>query len=137
MEAMPDERTRILELLREGKITVDEAEQLLDALGPATGRAEPSGGPRPPGAPPPPGEGLSRHLCIRITDLRTGKVKTNIRLPARGWRLLAKLTRTKLGRRLSGLTMQDVQRAAREGAVGHIVDITNDDRDERVEIFLE
>ncbi len=134
---MPDERTRILELLRDGKITVDEAEQLLDALGPAGERAERAGGPRPSGGPPPSGQGPSRHLCIRITDLHTGKVKTNIRIPARGWRLLTKLTRTKLGRRLSGLTLQDVQRAAREGAVGHIVDVTNDDRGERVEIVLE
>jgi hypothetical protein len=134
---MPEERSRILELLRDGKITVDEAEELLDALGPTGEPGDAFGAPRPPGAPPPPGQGRSRHLCIRITDLRTRKVKTNIRLPARGWRLLTKLTRTKLGRRLSGLTLQDVQQAAREGRTGHIVDITNDDRDERVEIFLE
>jgi len=134
---MPEERSRILELLRDGKITVDEAEELLDALGPTGERTDASGAPRPPGAPPPPSQGVSRHLCIRITDLPTGKVKTNIRLPARGWRLLTKLTRTNLGRRLSGLTLQDVQQAAREGRAGHIVDITNDDRGERVEIFLE
>jgi hypothetical protein len=128
---MLEERTRILELLREGKITVEEAEQLLDALGPAAERSEGLGGP------PPSQQARARHLCIRITDTHTGKVKTNIRLPARAWGLLSKLTRTKLGRRMSGLALQDVQRAAREGTVGHIVDITNDDRDERVEILLE
>lgn len=134
---MLEERTRILELLRDGKITVDEAEELLDALGPAGERGDAFGPARPPGTPPPPGATRPRRLCIRITDLRTGRVKTNIRLPARGWALLSKLTRTKLGRRMSGLALQDIQRAAREGATGHIVDITNDDRGERVEIFFE
>jgi hypothetical protein len=38
---------------------------------------------------------------------------------------------------MGGLTLHDVQRAAREGATGHIVDLTNEERGERVEIFFE
>lgn len=128
---MREERARILELLREGKITVEEAEQLLDALGPAGERAGPSGEPSPTA------QARSRRLCIRITDLRSGKVRTNVRLPVGAWGLLSKLTRTRLGRRMSGLALQDIQRAAREGTGGHIVDVTNEDRGERVEIFFE
>lgn len=123
---MREERARILELLREGKITVDEAEQLLDALGPSrAGSSE--------GQPAKP----QQRLCVRITDLRTGKVKTNVRLPPGAWGLLSKLTRTKLGRRLSGHALQDIQRAARAGSTGHIVDVTEEDRGERIEIFFE
>jgi hypothetical protein len=125
---MPDDRARILGLLREGKITVEEAEQLLDALGPGPAR----GAPREGGA-----AGQQRRLCVRITDLRTGKVKTNVRLPPGAWGMLSKLTRTKLGRRLGGQALYDIQRAAREGASGHIVDVTEENRGERVEIFFE
>ncbi len=128
---MPEERARILELLREGKITVEEAEQLLDALGPAGERAEPSGEPSTAG------RARSGRLCIRITDLRTGTVKTDVRLPSGAWGLLSKLTRTRLGRHIGGLALHDIQRAAREGTAGHIVDVTNEDRGERVEIFFE
>jgi hypothetical protein len=127
---MREERARILALLRERKITVDEAEQLLDALGPA-GERTGQPGERPPGRARP------RRLCIRITDLRTGKVKTNVRLPVGAWGLLSKLTRTRLGRRMGGLALQDIQRAAREGGTGHIVDVTDGDDGERVEIFFE
>jgi hypothetical protein len=123
---MPDDRARILELLREGKITVEEAEQLLDALGPPSRAAGATGGGK-----------RDRRLCVRITDLRTGKVKTNVRLPPGAWGLLSKLTRTKLGRRLGGHALYDIQRAAREGATGHIVDVTEQDRGERIEIFFE
>ncbi len=126
---MREERARILELLREGKITVEEAEQLLDALGPAGERAGPEGEPA--------GGAQPRRLCVRITDLRTGKIKTDVRLPFGAWRLLSKLTRTRLGRHIGGLALHEIQRAARGRTSGHIVDVTNDERDERVEIFFE
>ena len=51
--------------------------------------------------------------------------------------LLTKLTRTKLGRRLGGLALHDIERAAREGETGNILDSTNSERGERVEIFFE
>lgn len=125
---MREERARILGMLHEGKITVDEAEQLLDALGPAeqdTGTGETQRG-----SPP-------RRLCLRITDLRSGRVKTNVRLPFGAWGLLNKLTRTHLGRRIGGLALHEIQRAARGRTTGHIIDVTNEDAGERVEVFFE
>lgn len=127
---MREERARILELLQRGKITVEEAEQLLDALGPEGEGGEPSGEPSWPG------EGRQR-LCVRITDLRTGNVKVNVRLPGGAWRMLSKLTRTKLGRHISGIAMHELRRAARRGSGSHLVDVTDEDRGERVEIFFE
>jgi hypothetical protein len=127
---MPDERARILELLQAGKITVEEAEQLLDALGKR--RDEPSWE-----------EGAAarerqRRLCVRITDLRTGKTKVNVRLPSGAWNLLSKLTKTRLGRHISGVGLYEIQRAVASGSSGaHIVDVTDEERGERVEIFLE
>lgn len=123
---MSDERARILGLLQEGKITVEEADQLLDALGPVGGRTEA------------PSQARPRRLCVRITDLRTGRVKTNVRLPFGAWGLLSKLTRTRLGRHIGGLGLREIQRLAREAASGgHIVDVTNNEGNERVEIFFE
>ncbi len=126
---MRNERARILDLLREGKITVEEAEQLLDALGAAGGEAAGGGTSAGPSKP--------RHLHVRVTNIKSGQVKTNIRIPARGWALLTKLTRTKLGRRMGGLALEDIERAAREGSSGPVLDSTNEERGERVEIFFD
>jgi SHOCT-like domain len=132
---MTEERARILELLRKGKITVDEAEALLDALGPDGERVESSGGP-----PPPPHTG-PRTICIRITDTSTGKVQTNVRIPIIAWGLLGKFTRTRLGRRLRefGLDLgsSDIRRAVHEHAKGHLVDVMDEHSGERVEVFFE
>jgi len=128
---MRDERARILDLLREGKITVEEAEQLLDALGTGGRGREAEGEPWPAGG------GRPRSLCVRITDTYTGKVKVNIHLPSAAWGLLEKLSRTKLGRRIGGLALDEIQRAARSGTTSHLVDVTDDDRGERVEVFFE
>ncbi len=124
---MREERARILELLREGKITVEEAEQLLDALGPASGLGAETEAPAE----------KPRRLRVRITDLRSGRVKTDVRLPSGAWAMIGKLTRTKLGRRIGGLALHDIQRAARSGSTGHIIDVTNEEKGERVEVFLE
>ncbi len=126
---MREERARILELLERGKITVEEAEQLLDALGPDEERTGGFGEPL--------SAAEGRRLCVRITDLRTGNVKVNVRLPGGAWRMLSKLTRTKLGRHISGIAMHELRRAARGGSSSHLVDVTDEDRGERVEIFFE
>jgi SHOCT-like domain len=133
---MPDDRARILEMLQRGKITVDEAERLLDAVGTAGAEA---GGPASPPPPPPPRK--PRRLVVRITDTRTGKVKTNVRLPFVGWGLLNKLTRSQLGRRLrehgADLDRGELGRAARGDKTGHIVDVTDEESGERVEVLFE
>ena len=127
---MPEERARILELLREGKISVDEAEDLLDALGPEAER-------EPPASDDWLDQGRDRRLCVRITDLKTGRTKVNVRVPAGAWRLLRKLTRTKLGRHVSGIAMHELRRAAQQGSPSHLVDVTDEERGERVEVFFE
>ncbi len=124
---MRDERARILELLQEGKIGVDEAEQLLDALGDVRAASGDDGT----------ASTRNRRLCIRITDLRTGKVKTNVRLPFGAWGLLSKLTRTRIGLHIGGLALHDIQRAARGGSNSRIIELSDDDKGERVEIFFE
>lgn len=126
---MRDERARILDFVQQGKVTVAEAEDLLDALGPPPKRAN--------GGSDSPARGHHRPLHIRITDTKTGSVKTNIRLPAQGWAFATKLTRTKLGRHLGGLALDDIERAAREGVTGNILESTNEKLGERVEIFFE
>jgi len=124
---MREERLRILELLAKGRLSAREAEELLDALGEAVA---------------PPREratigGRMMRLRIRITDLKTGRVKTNVNVPLGSWGLVSRLARSRWGRRVAGAYIADIQRAAREGARGHIVDVTDENSGERVEILVE
>ena len=128
---MREERARILELLREGKISVDEAEDLLDALGAGEDERDTAS------ADDWLDQKQGRRLCVRITDLNTGRVKVNVRVPAGAWSLLRKLTRTRLGRHMSGIAMHELRRAAKGGAGEHLVDVADDKKGERVEIFFE
>ena len=120
---MQEERIRILEMLEKGQITAREAEDLLDALGVA---AESPTAPRE----------KVRRLCIRITDLRTGKVKTNVNVPLGMWGIVGKMT-NRFVRATTRHYMGDIQRAARQGSRGTIVDVSDENRGERVEIFVE
>ncbi len=72
---MTDERRRVLDLLAQGKITVDEADQLLRALGTAPTNDET----------PPSGEPLKQPRFVRIkvhkTDGHGPDEEVNIRVP--------------------------------------------------------
>ena len=120
---MDEERRRILEMLERGKITAADADELLAALDtpPPEARLGP-GGERAP------------RLHIRVTDLRSGRVKTDVVIPTGmlGRKWLRHLTSFTIGRRMRGL-----EEAARAGTKGTIVDVTDDRRGERVEIVIE
>ncbi len=120
---MDEERRRILEMLEQGKITAAEADELLAALDVPSSQARVG-----------PGGDRAPRLHIRITDLRSGRVKTDVLIPtgALGRRWLRRLTALATGRPIRGL-----EEAARAGAKGTIVDVTDDRRGERVEIVIE
>ena len=63
---MSEETKQVLEMLKSGKVTVDEAERLLAALG----EAETGGGERPKTSP--------KYLCVVVND---GEKKVNVRVP--------------------------------------------------------
>lgn len=118
---MQEDRLRILEMLRRGVITPSQAEELLDALGSPREEAPGEASQRP------------RRLCIRITDLRSNKVRTNVNVPLGSFGFVA----NRFIRRLVRDYMPDIQRASRAGQRGTIIDVTDEDRGERVEIFVE
>jgi len=71
---MNEDRKRILAMLGEGKITADEAERLLDAMG---GQPAPGGGPVASSNQPP------KYFRVQVdsNDPSDGQTKVNIRIP--------------------------------------------------------
>ena len=85
---MSEERSRVLTMLAEGKITVAEAEQLLNAIGAGGGHAEarPDAWGSAPGA-----KGKPRYLRV-VVNGEGGGDKVNIRVPLQLFRAGIKLS---------------------------------------------
>jgi hypothetical protein len=121
---LEEERKRILEMLERGQINAGEADELLAALE-APYRGERLG----------PGVERAPRLRIRITDIHSGRVKTDVVVPTG---MLGRRWARRLAHLFSGrLPMRGLKEAASAGTKGTIVDVTDDRRGERVEIVIE
>ncbi len=127
--ATVEERLKILKMIEEGKISADEGAKLLAAL--AESRRTPS---------PTPGMALAggeaRWFRVRVTDLATGKPKVNVNIPMGLVNVGIKMG-ARFAPGLEAEQMQAIADALKSGAVGKIVDVTDEEDGEHVEIFVE
>jgi hypothetical protein len=120
-----EERMQILKMIEEGKISADEGASLLSALGSkkSASRAV-SGGTR------------ARWFRVRVTDMVTGRNKVNVNIP-----MGLVDVGLKMGARFVPNTddsdFEDLVEQIRSGAQGKVLDVTNEEDGERVEIFIE
>jgi len=128
--ATVEERMKILKMIEEGKINAEEGAKLLAAL--AESRRTP--------VPPPPGSALAggeaRWFRVRVTDLATGKPKVNVNIPMGLVNVGIKMG-ARFAPGLEAEQMEAIAEALRSGAVGKIVDVTDEEDGEHVEIFVE
>jgi hypothetical protein len=126
-----EERMKILKMIEEGKISAEEGAKLLAAL--AEGRRS-SLDPNAPGRPGRPG--APRTLRIRVTDMVTGRSKASVQIP-----LALVDAGMKIGAHFApeveGVDMTNVMDALRSGITGKIIDVTDEEDGEHVEIFIE
>ena len=122
--ATGEERMRILKMVEEKQITAEEAARLLEAL--RTGA----------GAPPRDEPGRARWLRVRVTDRATGKSKVNVNLPV-GLLDVGLKMGARFAPDMAGMDISAIHAAIKEGLQGKIVEIDDEDDNERVEIFVE
>jgi hypothetical protein len=125
-----DERMKVMKLVQDGKITPEEGDELITLL---EGR---------PAAPKPAVETQrssgqkARWMKIRLSNVDTGKLKGNIRVPIglvnAGMKIGARFSPE-----LQDMDLTELMDAIKEGETGLFVDVTDDDNRERVEVFLE
>jgi hypothetical protein len=118
---------KILKMIEDGKLSAEEGTKLLAALN----------SPRVPTPPRPPGmSGTPRWLRIRVTDIRTGRSKASVQIP-----LALVDAGMKIGAHFApeveGVDMTNVMEALRSGVTGKIIDVTDDEDGEHVEIYVE
>jgi len=124
--ATTEEQVRILEMIQSGKITAEEGNRLLEALKEKE-RADEMGKPASKGQKP-------RQIRIRVTDLDTGRRKADISIP---WGLVS--VGVNMGARFARKEIkgEDFVEAVQAGVLGKIIDVIDEEDNERVEIFAE
>jgi hypothetical protein len=125
--ATTEERLQILRMIEEGKISAAEGADLLRAL-------ERNGGGK--AVQPMKGASVPRWFRVRVTDLNTGRNKVNVNIPMGLVNVGIKMG-ARFAPNVEGLDYEAVSEAIRSGTHGKVVDITDDERGERVEIFVE
>jgi hypothetical protein len=128
-----EERTRILKMIEDGKITAAEAAQLIEAIDTATQSPQAStatvndnGSVKK----------VGRWFHVRVKDLESGKVRVNVRLP-----LSLISTGIKIGAKFSPevekLDTDQLMEFINAGEIGPIADIEDEEDGEHVEVFIE
>jgi hypothetical protein len=121
-------------MVQEGKITPEVAAELLKALdaSAAPGPREASGADA--------GESFSgmngRFFRVRVSDISTGKVRVNIRLPL-GMVNAGLRMGMKFSPEVEGLNAERLAEALANGKTGKIVDVYDDHDGEHVEVYIE
>ena len=127
---MNEERMMILKMLQGGEISADEAAKLLETLEKSqskTGDKETSAEPA---------KGQGKYLRVRVSEIFSGKVITNIRVPISMIGIGAKFG-AHFTPHIHGIESEELMRAVLDGEVGEIVDVIDDEDGEHVEVFIE
>ncbi len=124
---LAEERMRILNMVKEGQITAEEAARLLEALKAGTAAAD--GASSANSAPP-------RWLRVRVTDRATGKTKVNVNVPI-GLLDVGLKMGAHFAPNMGGMDWSAIQAAAKGGVHGRILEVEDEEDNERVEIFVE
>jgi hypothetical protein len=133
-----EERMKILQMVQEGKITPEDAAQLLEAINAAPKRAA-SSSPFPvtePGADLPGLGRKPRWLRVRVTDTDSGRPRVNVRLPISMVSVGLKMG-SKFAPQVEGLDADQLMSIIESGEMGQIVDVYDEEDGEHVEVFLE
>ncbi len=127
--ATVEERMKILKMIEEGKITAEDGAKLLAAL--AESRKTPSAPLSLTGA-----GSEARWFRVRVTDLATGKTKVNVNIPMGLVNVGIKMG-ARFAPDLDAEQMEALAEALKSGATGKLLDVTDDEDGEHVEIFVE
>ncbi len=125
--ASSEERMKILKMIEEGKLSAEEGTRLLSALSSGSRLVSSSAGLAASGA---------KWLRVRVTDIATGRSKATVQIPIAlidaGMKIGAHFAPE-----IDGVDMAELMNALRSGVTGKIIDVTDDEDGEHVEIFVE
>jgi hypothetical protein len=122
--ATTEERMKILKMIEEGKVSAEEGAKLLSALASAN---RPLSGLSASGA---------KWLRVRVTEVNTGRSKATVQIPISLMEAGMKIG-AHFAPEIDGVNMDQLMEALRTGMTGKIIDVTDDEDGEHVDIFVE
>lgn len=126
--ASTEERLQILKMIEEGKISAAEGAELLRALDTKGDKQQPQE--------PMKGASAPRWFRVRVTDVNSGRNKVNINIPMGLVNVGIKMG-ARFAPEIEGHQLESIMDAVRSGQLGKVMDITDEEDGERVEIFVE
>ena len=123
-----EERMKVLRMVEAGKISAEEATQLLESLDEVPTSAKGGSGV--------PASMTGRWFRVRVTDSDTGKVRVNVRLPVGVVSAGLKMG-MRFAPQVEGLDLDSLSSMISSGDVGQILDVFDDKDGEHVEVFIE
>jgi hypothetical protein len=134
--ATSEERMKILKMIQEGRISPEDAVQLLRVLEPQAADARRGRGPVSPPGVPNMGSASGRWFRVMVTDTKSGRARVNVRLPASMVSAGMKLG-ARFAPQVEGLEAGKLMEYLNSGMVGKIVDVFDEEDGEHVEVFIE
>jgi len=125
--ATTEERMKILNMIREGKISAEEGAQLLSALGDSE---------KPARAQSTRASGEPRWFRVRVTDLVNGKTKVSVNIPF-GLMEWGMQIGAQFAPEVADLDFEQLKEMLESGVEGKVVDVIDEEDGEHVEIFIE
>ena len=124
--AISEERRKVLQMVEEGKLSPEDGARLLAALGQAEApEVEPA--PSPVAS-----DANGRYFRVRVSNVITGKQKVTVNIP---------LGLVDFGLRFvpanDKFDAEALRNAIHNGITGRIVEVLDDEKGERVEVFIE
>jgi len=127
---MNEEKMMILKMLEEGKISADEADELLESV--ENGGKEEQRKAEGEEA----SEKKGKFFRIKVTDTETEKTRANIRIPLSILGIGRKLG-VKFAPEFGNLDQEQITEAINSGQMGRLLDVYDEEDGEHVEIFIE
>jgi hypothetical protein len=124
--ATTEERMQILKMIEEGKISAKDGAELLRALD--QDNKPPSTNLK--------GASAPRWFRVRVTDMATGRAKVNVNIPMGLVNVGIKMG-ARFAPEVEGVAYDEIMEAIQSGQQGKIMDVTDEEDGERVEIFVE
>ena len=122
---LKEERLQILKMIESGTITAEEGAKLLAALEEGAAKSQPAGT-----------SGQARWMRIQVTDMKTGRAKVNVNLPMGLVNFGVKMG-ARFAPDMENLDLNEIMNAIKEGAQGKIVEVEDEQDNERVQIYIE
>jgi hypothetical protein len=123
--SLTEERMQILKMVEAGTITAEEGAKLLAALEEGAEKSEGAAS-----------GGKARWMRIRVTDLKTGRAKVNVNLPM-GLVNFGMKMGARFAPEMENMDLNEIMQAIKDGAQGKVVEVEDDEDNERVQIYIE